>query len=62
MGIEAIRYIKAFIPADTLKTVYKCLIQLFFYCSPLWDKCSKLLQDKQDKLQQFQVEYMQSEM
>ena len=51
-GIGAMRRIKPFVPVDTLKKVYKSLVQPYFeYCSPRWDNCGKLLKDK---LQRFQ--------
>ena len=38
VGIGAMRHMKAFVPINTLKTVYKALVQPYFdYCSPLWD-------------------------
>jgi len=51
-AIGAMRRINPFVPVDTLEKVYKTLAQPYFeYCSPLWDKCGKLLKDK---LQRFQ--------
>jgi len=50
--IGAMRRTKPFVPVDTLEKVYKSLEQPYFeYCSPLWDNCGKLLNDK---LQRFQ--------
>ena len=44
--------IKPFVPPATLKTIYKALIQPYFdYCSPLWDTCGKILQDKLQKFE-----------
>ena len=46
-GIGAIKRIKPFVPAHTLESIYKSLVQPYFdYCSPLWDTCVKLLKDK----------------
>jgi len=46
-GIGAMRLIKPFVPVDTLEKVYRRLVQPYFeYCSPLWDNCGKLLNDK----------------
>ena len=56
-GIGTIRLIKPYVPVDSLQTIHKALVQPYFdYCSPLWDNCGKLLQDKllQNKLQKFQ--------
>ena len=45
--IGMVRDIKLFLPPVTLRTIYKILVQPYFdYCLPLWDNCSKLLQDK----------------
>jgi len=44
--------ISPFVPVDMVEKLYKSLVQPYFeYCSPLWDKCGKLLKDK---LQRFQ--------
>ena len=46
------RRIKPFVPPVTLQTIYKTLVQPYFdYCSPLWDNCGKVLQDKLQKFQ-----------
>ena len=51
-GIGAMRRIKLFVPPATLQTIYKTLVQPYFdYCSPLWDNCGKVLQDKLQKFQ-----------
>ena len=51
-GIGARRRIKPFVPPDILQTIYKTLVQSYFdYCSPLWDNCGKVLQDKLQKFQ-----------
>ena len=51
-GIGAMRCIKNFVPVASLETVYKGLVQPYFeYCTPLWDTCGKLLNNK---LQRFQ--------
>ena len=51
-GIGAMRRIKPFVPPVPLQTIYKTLVQPYFdYCSPLWDNCGKVLQDKLQKLQ-----------
>ena len=51
-GIGAMRRIKPFVPPVTLQTIYKTLVQPYFdYCSPLWDNCGKVLQDKLQKFQ-----------
>ena len=51
-GIGAMKRIKPFVPPATLQTIYKALIQPYFdYCSPLWDTCGKILQDKLQKFQ-----------
>ena len=52
-GIGAMRRIKPFVPPVTLQqTIYKTLVQPYFdYCSPLWDNCGKVLQDKLHKIQ-----------
>ena len=35
-----------------IQTIYKTLVQPYFdYCSPLWDNCGKVLQDKLQKFQ-----------
>ena len=48
----AMRRIKPFVPPVTLQTSYKTLVQPYFdYCSPLWDNCGKVLQDKLQKFQ-----------
>ena len=34
------------------RVIYKALVQpYFYYCSPLWDNCGKLLKDKMQKFQ-----------
>ena len=51
-GIGAMKRIKPYVPPATLQTIYKSIIQPYFdYCSPLWDNCGKV---HQDKLQKFQ--------
>ena len=46
-GIGAMRRMRAFVPSNTLETVYKARVQPYFdYCSPLWDNCGKRLKDK----------------
>ena len=51
-GIWAIGRVKPYVPVDTLEIIYKNLVQPYFdYCSPLWDNCGKLLQDKLQKFQ-----------
>ena len=51
-GIGAIGHIKLYVPVDTLRTIYKALVQPYFdYCSPSWDNCDKLLQSKLQKFQ-----------
>jgi len=46
-GIGAMRRIKPFVAVDTLEKVYKSVVQPYFECcSPLWDNCGKLLEDK----------------
>ena len=46
------RRIKSFVPSVTLQTIYKTLVLPYFdYCSPLWDNCGKVLQDKLQKFQ-----------
>ena len=46
------RRIKPFGPPVTLQTIYKTLVQPYIdYCSPLWDNCGKVLQDKLQKFQ-----------
>ena len=43
---------KPFVPANTLQTIYRALIQPYFdYCSPLWGVCNKQLKDKLQKFQ-----------
>ena len=51
--IGAVRRIKPFVPPVNLQTIYKTLVQPYFdsYCSPLWDNCGKVLQDKLQKFQ-----------
>ena len=47
------RRTKPFVPPVILQTIYKTLVQPYFdYCSPLWDNCGKVLQDK---LQKFKI-------
>ena len=42
----------AFVPDETMHTIYKALIQPYFdYCSPLWDNCGLLLKEKLQKFQ-----------
>ena len=51
-GIGAWRRIKPFVPQTSLVTLYKSLIQPYFvYCSPLWNTCDKILNDKLQILQ-----------
>ena len=41
-----------YVPPATLQTIYKTLVPPYFdYCSPLWNNCGKLLQDKLKKIQ-----------
>ena len=57
-GIGAMRRIKPYVPPATLQTINKRLVQPYFdHCSPLWDKCGKVLQDK---LQKFRKDYYRS--
>ena len=44
------RRIKPYVPRKTLLDIYNGLVMPYFeYCSPLWDTCSKGLQDKLQK-------------
>ena len=44
--------IKPYVPANTLQTIYRALIQPYFdYCTPLWGVCNKQLKDKLQKFQ-----------
>ena len=44
------RRIKPCVPRKTLLDIYNGLVMPYFdYCSPLWDTCSKGLQDKSQK-------------
>ena len=43
---------KAYVPQETLRTVYSALIMPHFdYCSLVWDNCSNYLLEKLQKLQ-----------
>ena len=51
-GIGAMRRIKPFVPPSTIRTIYKTLVYSYFdYCSPLWDNCGKVLENKLQKFQ-----------
>ena len=51
-GIGIMRRIKPYVPRKTLQDIYNGLVMPYFdYCSPLWDTCSKWLQDKLQKYQ-----------
>ena len=46
------RATKLYVPANTLQTIYKALVQPYFdYGSPLWDNCGKILKVKLQKCQ-----------
>ena len=49
-GIGIMRRIKPYVPRKTSLDIYNELVMPYFdYCSPLWDTCSKGLQDKLQK-------------
>jgi hypothetical protein len=51
-GIGMLRRMKAYVPQDTLRTVYSALIKPHLdYCSLVWDNCSKYILEKLQKLQ-----------
>jgi hypothetical protein len=51
-GIGMLRRMKAYVPQETLRTVYSALIMPHFdYCSLVWDNCSNYLLEKLQKLQ-----------
>ena len=51
-GIGIIKRVKSFVPYETLKNLYNSLVLPYFdYCSPLWDNCGSMLQEKLQKLQ-----------
>ena len=51
-GIGALKRVRPFVPATTLRYIYNSLIQPDFdYCSVVWGNCNKTLADKLKKLQ-----------
>ena len=57
-GIGMLRRMKAYVPQETLRTVYSALIMPHFdYCSLVWDNCSKYLLEK---LQNFRTGLQES--
>ena len=51
-GIRALKRVRPFVPATTLRYNYNSLIQPHFdYCSVVWGNCNKTLADKLQKLQ-----------
>ena len=47
-----LRRMKAYVPQETLRTVYNALIMPHFdYCSLVWNNCSKYLLEKLQRLQ-----------
>jgi hypothetical protein len=51
-GIGALKRVRSFTPATTLKLVYNALVQPHFsYCCSVWDNCNKTCAEKLQKLQ-----------
>ena len=51
-GIGVLKRSRAFVPFDTLQTMYTSLVQPHFdYCSEIWGCCNKTLSLKLQKLQ-----------
>jgi hypothetical protein len=51
-GIDILKRIKPYVPANTLISIYNALIQPYFdYFSPLWGVCNKTLRDNLQKFQ-----------
>ena len=51
-GIGALKRVRYFVPAATLKLIFNSLLQPYFnYCCTVWDNCNKTLAVKRQKLQ-----------
>ena len=51
-GIGALKRVRSFVPHETLRSIFKSLVQPHFhYCSSVWGCCSKTPASKLQKLQ-----------
>ena len=50
-GICALKWVRPFVSMHTAIKIYKGLIELFDYCSAVWDGISQQLSEKRQKLQ-----------